>query len=778
MRDSARDSPDDEEKEVLSSTSTNVREIWNGNRVVRQTGGSKTTMLIWDENQVSGPTVGHGVFFYPACLSRFHEPSINPARQYRVRDKLGRGKEGKTREQPPSGITAPAGYDSDSEDPAPSSRDPVADKVPPNLTVNISHAIPPKSAVWVMTCVGLLVQATVMVINALMVYHWKLLRAGKIVASYGYPTWAVGTIAITVGTWVCGRVVQSSCWKVVLEPARLHSIVQEQTQDGSADNNNTREKEKNGKEKKKPLRVIFLQSEIPEQQLPAYAIEPIKPGGDVVLSRRLFPPSPDTEYMLTAAQRAQTTKLRSWSTAAGTGLALCGFVCQNVGTRELHYSAGLLQLVATLILTLLRAWLRQRVGDGPGRVMALQGGGNSASHLSKELTTHQAYMPVMYGISRTHFASYGDEMRQIFQKQGEFLMPIDLPWLDYPDAQRISSTDHDAPSQVVLGSILKAQAWLADCELDSNGDVKLAANICRALEDMLTAIGFDRSLLELLDEVPHLVYLLVHKDASKSTTASGPAGTDTAAEESEPDLAPALVSVSFPTNFTDHDQSRFLAAIISLTRCEYAGWAARGDDEDKKRSSIFRIVGRCKYDHVEDYANLLRTWVNHPGTLFCRDRRSWSRVIPSRSALMQRQSSLVFGLALSAKGVAADPSSSTAADGSSIENNLKNSSDSADVEFVLEDEQTADRSAAICRNIVLELVSSFLLQAITHVGPEVVRESLMGTSSPGRSIAVLVDILLKNGVCRSEAEARLAVVPALVSHDLLPAGESTRPWRG
>jgi len=39
----------------LSSTSKNVREIWNGNRVVRQTGESKTTEIVYDSAWADTP---------------------------------------------------------------------------------------------------------------------------------------------------------------------------------------------------------------------------------------------------------------------------------------------------------------------------------------------------------------------------------------------------------------------------------------------------------------------------------------------------------------------------------------------------------------------------------------------------------------------------------------------------------------------------------------------------------------------------------------------------
>lgn len=49
--------------------------------------------------------------------------------------------------------------------------------------------------------------------------------------------------------------------------------------------------------------------------------------------------------------------------AFATCLTLIGFVSQNIGTRELHYSAGVFQLAATLVLVALRALLRRNIGN-------------------------------------------------------------------------------------------------------------------------------------------------------------------------------------------------------------------------------------------------------------------------------------------------------------------------------------------------------------------------------------------------------------------------------
>ena len=52
-------------------------------------------------------------------------------------------------------------------------------------------------------------------------------------------------------------------------------------------------------------------------------------------------------------------------TMIGTFLTLADFICQNLGIRQLHWSAGVAQLVSTLLLVFLRALLRRHVGERP-----------------------------------------------------------------------------------------------------------------------------------------------------------------------------------------------------------------------------------------------------------------------------------------------------------------------------------------------------------------------------------------------------------------------------
>jgi hypothetical protein len=187
----ARDSPDDEEKEILSSTSANVREIWDGKRVIRQIGQSQTAELVYN-------TKWQGEFGLKVAES-LEAALDNTMLQARKKGRMSSKKLG----------------------PRPGASDHawkfLKDKAP-SITLHIDQAIPEPWKVILFMSVGLMVQASVMVINALVVYRWKWVRVRSIVAPYGYPTWAAGAVAIAVGVTLCARVVESSTSEYVLLP--------------------------------------------------------------------------------------------------------------------------------------------------------------------------------------------------------------------------------------------------------------------------------------------------------------------------------------------------------------------------------------------------------------------------------------------------------------------------------------------------------------------------------------------------------------------------------
>ena len=208
----------------------------------------------------------------------------------------------------------------------------------PNLIMNVPNAIPTRSSVWIWVFIGLLVQSVIFVVNGLGVFHCHWPRSKSKVASYGFPTWAVGTISITIGLCICAKVIESNTIEVTVRPT-------ETAEDGQS-------------APRPKFHVVRLRKAIDAMKLPPFAIYNAFDDPEIHPSERgIFP-----------SGRAGNTKghktLAAW-TVVGSFFALSGFILQNFGTRELHWSAAVAQLGATLILAGIRAWIRRYVGDAP-----------------------------------------------------------------------------------------------------------------------------------------------------------------------------------------------------------------------------------------------------------------------------------------------------------------------------------------------------------------------------------------------------------------------------
>jgi hypothetical protein len=451
--------------------------------------------------------------------------------------------------------------------------------MPPNLTLNMPDAIPTKWKVALFMWIGLLIQAAVMVVNALTVYRWQWLRAGKIVAPYGYPVWAVGTVFIGIGTCICGHVVERSCWKVTVKP-RIDLL--------------------GGRGcSKRSARIIFLQGAIPERNLPPFAIEPDLPGEYIKLSWPLLPRIREIDQSDFDVEALMTQ--REIQTALGAGLALSGFVCQNIGTRELHWSAGLLQLGVTLVLTLLRAWLRRRVGGSFKNDAVTE---FKACDLATRLTGSCCYIPYLF--SSVRWAEYYGEDRLSEEASG-IIAPLrqvrDIILQEDKPRQLPSSEVLNRNTSKRISEVLQAQAWLADHDPTTDEDNNAATGCYMAMKEIVELIcGGDGS--KKLRELEHCTYVTFTPKQSHGTATVESVRFPVEPREAEPRVADCI---------------RFLQAIISLTRC---GWKLDAE------TAIFRIVGTCSLHDVKAYSKLLRAWIQPHTTVYVRELEAGSKTGP------------------------------------------------------------------------------------------------------------------------------------------------------
>lgn len=80
----------------------------------------------------------------------------------------------------------------------------------PNIALNVhnSTASPKELVIWAI--ISILLQFSALAFPAITTYYlgWK--KAGLRVPAYGYPCFAIGTIAIVIGMIFCGRVIEGS----------------------------------------------------------------------------------------------------------------------------------------------------------------------------------------------------------------------------------------------------------------------------------------------------------------------------------------------------------------------------------------------------------------------------------------------------------------------------------------------------------------------------------------------------------------------------------------
>ena len=384
----ARDSRDDEKKELLSSTSSNIREIWDGARVVRQTGENITKIFVFDTNWTDET---QSKIITP--LENDHRYALKPRTIDTVRwwgldwsgNKVSRL---------------------------------LKNSITPSLSLSNPKAIPSTRKTLGALCLGIIIQLTVISINALIDFKWHKLRAKRVVAPWAFWVWLAGTVTISFGVSMCAYVVVCKTRHLILRR--------------SDENNN--------------LQIFRVQTALDKEGIPAYFIR----HNPINATLRWSHSDENQQPLLIVI---------------GAFCALGGFVCQNFGTRELHFSAGLLQFGATFILSGLRAYLRRHVGD-PLEPKPVRLDGTLACSVSYNLFDRYlkpfSYFP-------------------IFILDGERLL---LTSTQYP--QRQTSSDRD-PINQRADVIIKSWGQLAN--LHDEDDVKelkeLAASLIKAMDWLL-----------------------------------------------------------------------------------------------------------------------------------------------------------------------------------------------------------------------------------------------------------------------------------------------------
>ncbi|KAK4178769.1 hypothetical protein QBC36DRAFT_96243 [Triangularia setosa] len=198
----------------------------------------------------------------------------------------------------------------------------------PNLALNVRHATASHKELWFWAVIGVVLQGTALVIPGFATYRWAWLKAGAPVAGYGYPCFLVGTLLVIAGVLGCGHVIEGITTEHNFEPAYGKDI---------------------------QSLVLQRSATVADQHFSSYAIL----GPSWIRTSTLESDPKDSYFSILAATSTLT--------------ALVGFVIQFVGLRALHWSATILQLGITLVMTGVRARARRGLAFDPTATRILDG---------------------------------------------------------------------------------------------------------------------------------------------------------------------------------------------------------------------------------------------------------------------------------------------------------------------------------------------------------------------------------------------------------------------
>ncbi|CAZ86102.1 unnamed protein product [Tuber melanosporum] len=351
----ARESRAVAEVELMSSTSHEVCELWNGEAIVRVMGSTKFAEILYFQDGADGkggskfftleaakengilinakkrredrPTHGEGTVFAglglpDRILSTFRGPFVrlDPEGAYTRNATAGREYELRRRHQRAAPTHATPTRDTD----------PIST---PNISLNICGARG-QGELWVFAILGIVLQFGCLIFIGVTRYHPKLNWKEEKNSKYAYPLMASGTLLLVVGMMACSRVVQASSEEDIWVS-------------------------------KRSFRILWLQKgdRVNDQLFKSYALFGDKEREELVTSRRRPHSSPRTSSR--TKHVIDVILSLSTLTIAGAFIGIAGFVVQFVGIRALHWSASIAQLVVTLTMTTVRTWIRRKMSKRP-----------------------------------------------------------------------------------------------------------------------------------------------------------------------------------------------------------------------------------------------------------------------------------------------------------------------------------------------------------------------------------------------------------------------------
>ncbi|KAL5093277.1 hypothetical protein Trisim1_011081 [Trichoderma cf. simile WF8] len=227
-----------------------------------------------------------------------------------------------------------------------------SDDSAPNLLLNCHDRVE-RGEIYLAAAIGVILQLGALVYFGFITYHQpikgKFLKDGKRVVDYAFPCAAGGTLLLVLGLFMCAWVVEQSTAETCYE-ADKHQIF-----------------------------IVWLQKHhtVAEQVFRPFAIYPTRQRKYITMSRRNIRENIQESPILGHTEKdAEDTKEKDEQsrerileniTFIGALISLIGFIAQFIGMRGLNWTASILQLGITIVVTIIRVIVRRGLGKSPIR---------------------------------------------------------------------------------------------------------------------------------------------------------------------------------------------------------------------------------------------------------------------------------------------------------------------------------------------------------------------------------------------------------------------------
>lgn len=214
----------------------------------------------------------------------------------------------------------------------------------PNMALNLSDCSSVKHGrkLFLLSLLSTLVQVAVLVVSALSVHYAPMTSlVGEEVTSHGFPVFVTGTVCLVMGMMLCSWTIDGG----------TSELAWSRTEKNEKTDNDDDDDDKIG--------VIWIQKSqtVSDQTFPSYAII----GG---LKERIITSTRKESSRYTAKDREEALTTKGLA-SCGALFAAAGFLVQLQGLRNLTWPSSVAQLVAVVTMAVIRAWIRRDIGNAP-----------------------------------------------------------------------------------------------------------------------------------------------------------------------------------------------------------------------------------------------------------------------------------------------------------------------------------------------------------------------------------------------------------------------------